>query len=74
MFAVPTLTCTITAGYPPRHHAVAVRHRDGKVFVRRQDGLRNCDARLLRLRICLDQRRKIGPGIAKQIVDPTVGQ
>ena len=51
-----------------------MRHRDGKVFVRRQDGLRNCDARLLRLRICLDQRRKIGPGIAKQIVDPTVGQ
>jgi hypothetical protein len=61
-------------GYPPGHHAVAVRHRDGEVFVRRQDWPRNCDARSRHLRIGLDQRRKIGPGIAEQIVDPAVGQ
>jgi hypothetical protein len=60
--------------YPPRHHAVAVCHRDREIFVRRQDRPRNGNARLRRLRIGLYQGRKIGPGIAEQIVDTAIGQ
>jgi hypothetical protein len=61
-------------GYAARHHAVTVRHRDGEVFVRCQDRPWNCNAGLRRLRISFYERRKIGPGVAEQIVDPAIGQ
>jgi hypothetical protein len=60
--------------YPARHHAVAVRHRDGEIFVRCQDRARNGNPGLRGLRIGFYQRRKIGPRIAEQIVDPAIGQ
>src|SRR5262245_1269040 len=61
-------------GYAARHHAVTVRHRDGEIFVRGQDRPWNCNADSRRLRISFYERRKIGPGIAEQIVHPAISQ
>jgi hypothetical protein len=51
-----------------------VRHRQGEVFVRREDRLRHRHAAPRRFGKGLDERREIGPGIGKEVFDPALGK
>ncbi len=61
-------------GNSSRHHGVAMRHRHREVLVGGEDRARNRRAVLHGVRIGLDDRRKVGAGIAEQIVDLAVGE
>ena len=74
MFAVPTLTCTMTRRDFARHHRITVRHADREIFVRREDRLRNGHTLLRCLGISFDNRREIGPAITEEKADAPLSE
>ena len=58
----------------PRNHRVTMRHGDGKVLVSSEDGLRHAHALLFGLGVGLDDRGKVGPGVAEEVFDPAIGE
>ncbi len=73
-FAVPTVTCTITAAGLPRHAVIAMRHRHRDILVRDGDKAGNFPAARRAAGQRLDNGREIGAGIGEDILDTTLAE